>query len=138
MLFVTQFQNYHLNLSHTHTFRMCQGPITIHVTIDKFGRCRIGSEVFGSVMSKRNSKSSFVLAKFIINDDQVECYPGQVQYYFTTCQARRQLNITWLLFCGINRQIRQVFDIILTLMMTKKRKHVMSNCENTVLSPFNI
>ena len=28
-------------------------------------------------------KSSYILAKFITNDDVIECYPGQVQNYFT-------------------------------------------------------
>ena len=56
--------------------------ITIRVKMDKFGRCRIGSEVFGSTMSTRHIKNSFVLAKFITGNEQVECYPGQVQYYF--------------------------------------------------------
>lgn len=71
----------------THNFRapadeIIQNSITIRVLMDKFGRCRIGSETFGSVMSKRNMKSSYVLAKFLTDDEQVDCYPGQVQYYF--------------------------------------------------------
>jgi hypothetical protein len=56
--------------------------IILCVTINKFGRCRIGSEVFGSSMSYRHVKSSFILAKFITIDDQVDCYAGQVQYFF--------------------------------------------------------
>src|SRR5271170_7317621 len=63
-----------------------EGPedsIIINVKICKFGRCRIGSEKFGSMMSSRHVKSSFILAKFIMNNGDVECYPGQVQYYFT-------------------------------------------------------
>jgi hypothetical protein len=34
-------------------------------------------------MSLRHVKSSYILAKFITNDGSVDCYPGQVQYYFT-------------------------------------------------------
>jgi len=63
-----------------------EGPddsIIINVKINKFRRCRIGSEKFGLTMSSRHIKSSFILAKFITKDDNVECYPGQVQYYFT-------------------------------------------------------
>ena len=56
--------------------------ILSHVTINKFSHCRIGSEVFGSSMSSRHVKSSFILAKFITIDDQVDCYAGQVQYFF--------------------------------------------------------
>lgn len=63
-----------------------EGPedsIIINVKMNKYGRCRIGSEIFGSAMSSRHMKSSFILAKFITNDGNVDCYPGQVQYYFT-------------------------------------------------------
>ena len=56
--------------------------IISRVTINKFGRCRIGSEVFGSTMSSRHVKSSFILANFITHDDKVDCYAGQVQYFF--------------------------------------------------------
>jgi hypothetical protein len=62
---------------------MLQNSVAVRVKMDKFGRCRIGSEVFGSVMSLRHEKSSFVLAKFVTSDNAVDCYPGQVQYYFT-------------------------------------------------------
>jgi len=55
----------------------------IRVRMDQFGRCRIGSEVFGSAMSTRHIKSSYILAKFLTSDGEVDCYPGQVQYYFT-------------------------------------------------------
>ncbi|CAB4440174.1 unnamed protein product [Rhizophagus irregularis] len=57
--------------------------IVIWVSIDKFGRCQIGSEVFGSEVSARHTNSSFVLAKFITNDGVVDTYPGQIQYFFT-------------------------------------------------------
>jgi hypothetical protein len=59
-----------------------QGSITVRVKMDQFGRCRIGSEVFGSTMSMRHVKSSYVMANFITNNGEVDCYPGQVQYYF--------------------------------------------------------
>jgi hypothetical protein len=55
----------------------------IQIKMSKFGRCRIGSEVFGSLMSLRHVKSSYILSKFINKDGTVDCYPGQVQYYFT-------------------------------------------------------
>ncbi|CAB4428290.1 unnamed protein product [Rhizophagus irregularis] len=57
--------------------------IIIRVKINQFGRCRIGSEVFGSSLSLRHVKSSYVLAKFITDDEDVDTYPGQIQYYFT-------------------------------------------------------
>ena len=56
--------------------------ILSHVTINKFSQCRIGSEVFGSAISSRHVKSSFILANFITFDNQIDCYAGQVQYFF--------------------------------------------------------
>jgi hypothetical protein len=56
--------------------------IIIRVQINKFGRCRIGSEVFGSTSSSRYVNSSFVLVNFVTSDDKVDCYPGQVRYFF--------------------------------------------------------
>ena len=35
---------------------------------NQYGRCRIGAEIFGSVISSRHLKSSFILAKFINRD----------------------------------------------------------------------
>ena len=57
--------------------------IVIRVKMNQFGRCRIGSEVFGFSILIQHAKSSYILAKFITNDRTVDCYPGQVQYYFT-------------------------------------------------------
>ena len=56
--------------------------IISRVTINKFGQCRIGSEVFGSTMSSRHVKSSFILVNCITHDNKVDCYAGQVQYFF--------------------------------------------------------
>ncbi|GET61741.1 hypothetical protein GLOIN_2v1765140 [Rhizophagus irregularis DAOM 181602=DAOM 197198] len=33
-------------------------------------------------MSVRHTKSSYVLAKFITSDGEVDSYPGQIQYFF--------------------------------------------------------
>ena len=55
--------------------------IIIRVSMNKFGRCRIGSEIFGSAMSSRHITSSYILAKFITNTDEVDCFPGQIQYF---------------------------------------------------------
>ena len=60
-----------------------ENAILIRFKMNQFGRCRIGSEIFGSTMSLRHEKSSYILAKFITNDNVIDCYPGQVQYYFT-------------------------------------------------------
>jgi len=60
-----------------------EDAIVIGVKMNKFGRCRIGSEIFGSSTSSRHVKSSFVLAKFITDNNDVDCYPGQIQFFFT-------------------------------------------------------
>jgi hypothetical protein len=59
-----------------------EGSIVINVKMNKFGRCQIGSEIFGSSMSSRHVNSSFILAKFVTSDGEVDCYPGQIQYFF--------------------------------------------------------
>ncbi len=60
-----------------------ENSVIIRVKINKFGRCQIGSEVFGSALSARHMKSSIIQAKFITNNSSVNCYPGQIQYFFT-------------------------------------------------------
>ena len=50
---------------------------------NRYGRCQIGAEIFGSTAASRYIKSSFVLAKFISRDGKsVDIYPGQIQYFF--------------------------------------------------------
>ena len=50
---------------------------------NRYGRCQIGAEIFGSAASSRHIKSSFVLAKFISRDgNSVDTYPGQIQFFF--------------------------------------------------------
>jgi hypothetical protein len=57
--------------------------IIIRNIANQYGRIRIGSETFDSVMSSRNIKGSFVLARFVNHDGSVDLYPGQVQFFFT-------------------------------------------------------
>ena len=57
--------------------------IIIQNRADQYGRCRIGSEILDSVMSSRNVKGSFVLARFVNHDGSVDLYLGQVQFFFT-------------------------------------------------------
>ena len=47
----------------------------------KYGRLRISGETFGSVFSGRSNSNSYILARFIDQNDEVNAYPGQVQYY---------------------------------------------------------
>jgi len=57
-------------------------PIVVRPQVNQFGRIRIGAEIFGSSNTPRYIKNSFILAKFIQNDDSIEVFPGQVQYFF--------------------------------------------------------
>ena len=59
-----------------------EDSVIISVKINKFGRYRIGSEIFGSSISSCYVKSSFILAKFMTSDGDVDIYPGQIQYFF--------------------------------------------------------
>ena len=59
-----------------------ENSTVIPVKMNQFGRCRIGSETFGSNMSACHIKSSYILAKFITKDEDIDCFPGQVQFFF--------------------------------------------------------
>src|SRR5579859_1751770 len=48
----------------------------ISVKINQFSRCRIGLEIFRSNISACHIKSSYILAKFITQDGNVDCWPG--------------------------------------------------------------
>src|SRR6266498_5138224 len=60
-----------------------ESAVIIRIKMNQFGRCQIGSKVFRSSISLRHVKSSYILAKFIMSDENVDCYSGQVQYYFS-------------------------------------------------------
>ena len=62
---------------------LIENYIAITGKITQYGRLRIGSEYFGSVLSKRHIRSSYILARFIDqHTDNEDMYPGQVQFYF--------------------------------------------------------
>lgn len=51
--------------------------------INQHARIQIGSEIFGSMISGRHEKNSTILAKWkAFNDESIDVYPGEVQYYF--------------------------------------------------------
>ena len=53
-----------------------ESAVIIQVKINQFRRCWISSEVFGSSISLWHMKSSYILAKFITSDGNVDCYLG--------------------------------------------------------------
>ncbi len=60
-----------------------KSTVIIRVKMNQFERCQISSKVFRSSISLWYVKSSYILAKFIINNGNVNYYSGQVQYYFS-------------------------------------------------------
>lgn len=74
--------------------------IIIRVKMNQFGRCRIGSEIFGSSISSRHIKSSYILSKFVASDDEVDSYPGQIQYFFKHTidlpEGKREHNLAYI------------------------------------------
>jgi len=62
---------------------------------NQYGRCQIGAEIFGSAVSHRHIKSSFVLAKFINRDGMsIDTYPSQIQYFFEHSIHASSQNLT--------------------------------------------
>ncbi|GET67249.1 hypothetical protein GLOIN_2v1776801 [Rhizophagus irregularis DAOM 181602=DAOM 197198] len=57
------------------------GFMDLHM--NQHARLQIGAEIFGSMISGRHEKNANIFAKWkAANDDSVETYPGEVQYYF--------------------------------------------------------
>src|SRR5207245_2997657 len=56
--------------------------IVVQPQVNQFGRIQVRSEIFGSVNAPRYLRSSFIRAKFVQENDSIEVFPGQVQYYF--------------------------------------------------------
>jgi len=58
--------------------------LLLETKVTKYGRLRISAEYFGSILSKRHIRSSYILAHFIDrnDDNEIDTYPGQVQFYF--------------------------------------------------------
>ncbi|GBB85072.1 hypothetical protein RclHR1_11640010 [Rhizophagus clarus] len=49
---------------------------------NRYRRCQIGAEIFGSAAATQHIKSLFVLAKFINHDgNSVDTYSGQIQFF---------------------------------------------------------
>jgi hypothetical protein len=67
--------------------------IIIPLRINKYCRCRIGSEIFGSTFSPRHQKSSYILAKFASEDDSIDIYPGQIQFFFVHEISTNRINM---------------------------------------------
>ncbi|CAG8716698.1 5663_t:CDS:2, partial [Ambispora leptoticha] len=57
--------------------------ISVFPKIIQYEQLKLGSEIFGSTFSARHIKFSRILARFVAQEDEsVDLYPGQVQFYF--------------------------------------------------------
>ena len=53
------------------------------LTMNQHARLQIGAEIFGSMISGQREKNATILAKWrAYNDESIDIYPGDVQYYF--------------------------------------------------------
>lgn len=51
--------------------------------INQHARLQIGTEIFGSMISNQHEKNATILANWkAANDESIDIYPGEVQYYF--------------------------------------------------------
>src|SRR5947207_14971595 len=57
--------------------------IIILLNITQHGRIRIGSEIFGANIASGYRKNSYILAKFIQDNETINTIPGDVEFYFT-------------------------------------------------------
>jgi len=67
---------------HSQLHNASDGSIPILPKVNQFSRLKIGTEIFGSTLSSRHVKSAKILARFILNDNSSDVYPGQVQFFF--------------------------------------------------------
>jgi hypothetical protein len=59
-----------------------EGSIPVFSQVSQYSRLKIGTEIFGSILSSRHAKSAKILACFILSDDTTDTYPGQVLIFF--------------------------------------------------------
>jgi hypothetical protein len=84
--------------------------IIVQPKIKQYGRIRMAAEIFGSVLTPRYKKNSYILAKFTQENNTVEIFSGQVQYYFehelqlqTGVKTYRLVYVKWYLHTGNHR-----------------------------------
>ena len=57
--------------------------IAVFPRIIQYGQLKLGSEIFRSTFSACYIRSSRILARFVASEDEsIDSYPGQVQFYF--------------------------------------------------------
>ena len=53
----------------------------VNSKIKQYGRLRIGADIYGSVQAAHHEKSSYILARFMQEDETIDVYSGQVQFF---------------------------------------------------------
>ena len=78
------YVDYNFSRSRLDPSSSSENYIAVTGKITQCGRLRIGAEYFRSTLSKRHIRSSYTLARFIINkhNNNIDTYPSQVQFYF--------------------------------------------------------
>src|SRR5205814_6148526 len=72
------------NLSRTKIYTLSlHDALPILPNITQHGRIRIGSKIFGMNIASRYRKNLYILAKFIQDNETIDTFPGEVQFYFT-------------------------------------------------------
>src|SRR2546429_1340315 len=87
--------------------------IIVRPQVNQFGRIWVRSEIFGLVNASRYLRSSFIRTKFVQENDSIEVFPGQVQYYFeheVNREIHRLAYIRWFKSAS-NYQMRFHFQI---------------------------
>ncbi|RHZ75494.1 hypothetical protein Glove_213g165 [Diversispora epigaea] len=67
--------------------------IIIPLKINKYCCCRISSEIFGLTFSPRHQKSSYILVKFASEDDSIDIYLDQIQFFFVHEISTNRINM---------------------------------------------
>jgi hypothetical protein len=82
-LLVKYYENaYNCPFESLSKIHLSMGSTVVLPNVDKFARLRLGAEIFGSEFSKRYINSANILARFVLDDDTIDTYSGQVQFFF--------------------------------------------------------
>ena len=55
--------------------------IIVNSKIKQYGRLRISIDIYDSVQAAYYKKSSYILARFVQNDETIDTFLGQVQFF---------------------------------------------------------
>src|SRR5437016_2275621 len=77
------YVEYNFNHPQLDSSSSSENYIAVTGKVIQYGRLCIGTEYFGSILSKRYIKSSYILSHFIDErNNDIDTYPGQIQFYF--------------------------------------------------------